>query len=68
MFSHILSFVRRQTNKVNTPIITKYCQEIKDHFENDFTHMPLEHWQRASMQIGDGMMFFHVHTNMQVKI
>jgi hypothetical protein len=28
----------------------------------------LEHWQRASMQVGDGVMLFHVHTDMQVKI
>jgi hypothetical protein len=48
--------------------MTTYCQEIKDHFEHDFTCMPLEHWQLTSMQVRNGVMFFHVHMDTQVKI
>jgi hypothetical protein len=65
---HISSFVRRQTKKTNLSIMTKYCQEVRSHFKHDFTRMPLEHWWHTSMQVGDGVMFFHVHMDTQVKI
>ncbi len=40
---HISSSVKKQTKSANLPIRTKYYQEVRDHFEHDFTRMPLEH-------------------------
>ncbi len=68
MLDHISNSIRQQTKKVNLPIRTKYYQKIKNHFEHDFTYMPLEHWQHASMQVGDGVMLFQVHIYTQMKI
>jgi hypothetical protein len=68
MFGHISSSIRPQIKKANPPIRTKNYRKIRNHFEHDFTCMPLEHWQHASMQVGDGAMLFHVHMDTLVKI
>jgi hypothetical protein len=49
MPGHISSFIRQQTKKANILIMSKYYQEVKNHFKHDFTRTLLEHWQRASM-------------------
>jgi hypothetical protein len=43
MPGHISSSIWQQTKKASLAIRTKYCQEVKDHFEHDFIRMLLEH-------------------------